>query len=79
MCWAFNHQNNYRNGPRAHFPFTIVMGPSSPTSAHALYGAMSCPSNVRVTVENLVPIQCDVCISGRGLMVMHPVVADVDQ
>jgi hypothetical protein len=23
MCWAFNHQNNYRNGPRAHFPFNI--------------------------------------------------------
>jgi hypothetical protein len=21
MCWAFIHQNNYRNGPRAHFPF----------------------------------------------------------
>jgi hypothetical protein len=21
MCWASNHQNNYRNGPRAHFPF----------------------------------------------------------
>jgi hypothetical protein len=22
MCWAPNHQNNYRNVPRAHFPFT---------------------------------------------------------
>jgi hypothetical protein len=22
MCWASNHQNIYRNGPRAHFPFT---------------------------------------------------------
>jgi hypothetical protein len=21
MCWASNHQNNYRNIPRAHFPF----------------------------------------------------------
>jgi hypothetical protein len=21
LCWASNHQNNYRNGPRAHFPF----------------------------------------------------------
>jgi hypothetical protein len=21
MYWAFNHQNNYRNGPRAYFPF----------------------------------------------------------
>jgi hypothetical protein len=23
MCWASNHQNIYRNGPRAHFPFNI--------------------------------------------------------
>jgi hypothetical protein len=22
MCWPSNHQNIYRNGPRAHFPFT---------------------------------------------------------
>jgi hypothetical protein len=22
MCWASNHQNTYRNCPRAHFPFT---------------------------------------------------------
>jgi hypothetical protein len=21
MCWAYNHQNIYGNGPRAHFPF----------------------------------------------------------
>jgi hypothetical protein len=21
MCWTSNHQNTYRNGPRAHFPF----------------------------------------------------------
>jgi hypothetical protein len=25
MCWAFNHQNNYRNGPRAHFPFNLPL------------------------------------------------------
>jgi hypothetical protein len=24
MCWASNHQNNSRNGPRAHFPFRAV-------------------------------------------------------
>jgi hypothetical protein len=24
MCWASNHQNIYRNGPRAHFPFSAV-------------------------------------------------------
>jgi hypothetical protein len=23
MCWASNHQNTYRNGPRAHFPFNL--------------------------------------------------------
>jgi hypothetical protein len=23
MCWTSNHQNNYRNGPRAHFPFNL--------------------------------------------------------
>jgi hypothetical protein len=22
MCWTSNHQNNNRNGPRAHFPFS---------------------------------------------------------
>jgi hypothetical protein len=27
MCWAFNHQNIYRNGPRAHFPFIISKRP----------------------------------------------------
>jgi hypothetical protein len=21
MCWTSNHQNTYRNGPSAHFPF----------------------------------------------------------
>jgi hypothetical protein len=26
MCWASNHQNKYRNGPRAHFPFTKTLG-----------------------------------------------------
>jgi hypothetical protein len=25
MCWAFNHQNIYRNGPRAHFPFNLPL------------------------------------------------------
>jgi hypothetical protein len=25
MCWAFNHQNNSRNGPRAHFPFNLPL------------------------------------------------------
>jgi hypothetical protein len=23
MCWAFNHQNTYRNCPRAHTPFNL--------------------------------------------------------
>jgi hypothetical protein len=23
MCWTSNHQNTYRNGPMAHFPFNI--------------------------------------------------------
>jgi hypothetical protein len=26
LCWASNHQNIYRNGPRAHFPFNNVDG-----------------------------------------------------
>jgi hypothetical protein len=29
MCWTSNHQNTYRNGPRAHFPFktsTLYIG-----------------------------------------------------
>jgi hypothetical protein len=25
MCWAFDHQNNYRNGPKAHFPFNLPL------------------------------------------------------
>ena len=25
MCWASNHQNTYRNGPRAHFTFKAPM------------------------------------------------------
>jgi hypothetical protein len=25
MCWTSNHQNTYRNGPRAHFPFRYVL------------------------------------------------------
>jgi hypothetical protein len=25
MCWASNHQNIYRNGPRAHFPFHLPL------------------------------------------------------
>jgi hypothetical protein len=25
MCWASNHQNNYRNGPSAHFPFNLPL------------------------------------------------------
>jgi hypothetical protein len=24
LCWTLNHQNNYRNGPRAHFPFKTL-------------------------------------------------------
>jgi hypothetical protein len=25
MCWASNHENNNRNGPRAHFPFNLPL------------------------------------------------------
>ena len=25
MCWTFNHQNTYRDGPRAHFPFNLPL------------------------------------------------------
>jgi hypothetical protein len=25
MCWASNHQNIYRNGPRAHFSFNLPL------------------------------------------------------
>jgi hypothetical protein len=25
MCWASNHKNTYRNGPRAHFPFNLPL------------------------------------------------------
>jgi hypothetical protein len=25
MCWTSNHQNTYRNGPRAYFPFTLCV------------------------------------------------------
>jgi hypothetical protein len=25
MCWASNHQNNYRNVQRAHFPFNLPL------------------------------------------------------
>jgi hypothetical protein len=25
MCWASNHPNNYRNVPRAHFPFNLPL------------------------------------------------------
>jgi hypothetical protein len=25
MCWAFNHQNTYRNSPRAYFPFNLPL------------------------------------------------------
>jgi hypothetical protein len=25
MCWAYNHQNTYRNCPRAHFPFNLPL------------------------------------------------------
>jgi hypothetical protein len=25
MCWASNHQNTYRNGLRAHFPFNLSL------------------------------------------------------
>jgi hypothetical protein len=32
MCWASNHQNNYRNGLRAHFPFRYQEACKLPTS-----------------------------------------------
>jgi hypothetical protein len=25
MCWSSNHQNTYRNGPMAHFPFNLPL------------------------------------------------------
>jgi hypothetical protein len=25
MCWTSNHQNTYRNSPRAHFPFNLSL------------------------------------------------------
>jgi hypothetical protein len=32
MCWTSNHQNNYRNGPRAHFPFRYPEPHKVPTN-----------------------------------------------
>jgi hypothetical protein len=28
MCWASNHQNTYKNCPRAHFPFKPTLHPT---------------------------------------------------
>jgi hypothetical protein len=25
LCWSSNHQNIYRNGPKAHFPFNLPL------------------------------------------------------
>jgi hypothetical protein len=25
MCWTSNHQNTYKNGPRAHLPFNLPL------------------------------------------------------
>jgi hypothetical protein len=25
LCWASNHQNNCKNGPKAHFPFNLLL------------------------------------------------------
>jgi hypothetical protein len=46
MCWAFNHQNIYRNGPRAHFPFNydhVVSHVSHDAafSSHAMFASSS--------------------------------------
>jgi hypothetical protein len=30
MCWTSNHQNTYRNGPRAHFPFSYFVSAYEP-------------------------------------------------
>jgi hypothetical protein len=48
MCWTFNHQNTYRNGPRAHFPFndqtTTQHGPLGPTPQARHTGLLTVPS-----------------------------------
>jgi hypothetical protein len=38
LCWAFNHKNIYRNGPRAHFPFRIKVSSSRIKAYKALFG-----------------------------------------
>jgi hypothetical protein len=59
----------------------VVMSPSSPVSVRRRtlrYGALFRPSDVRVTIETPVPIQCAVRLFGRGLMVTRPIITDVD-
>jgi hypothetical protein len=53
MCWASNHQNTYRNCPRAHFPFTISARPWSarpwrpaPPHVHAPSPCLSFPHSI---------------------------------
>jgi hypothetical protein len=38
MCWTPNHQNTYRNGPRAHFhfsPFLVIYGNTSKSNTRS--------------------------------------------
>jgi ABC-type uncharacterized transport system permease subunit len=37
LCWTSNHQNTYRNGPRAHFPFTKAIHNIDEAEAHQQY------------------------------------------
>jgi F0F1-type ATP synthase gamma subunit len=39
MCWVSNHQNNYRNSPRAHFPFKVALVVL--TGERGLYGSFN--------------------------------------
>jgi hypothetical protein len=45
MCWAFNHQNNYRNGPRAHFPFSMSWLRKAKAVIHCAKGTVELTSS----------------------------------
>jgi hypothetical protein len=57
-----------------HWPFVTCQR----VHAYARYGTLSRPSDVRVTVETLVPIRRVLRMSRRGLMVTRPIVTDMD-
>jgi uncharacterized membrane protein len=69
MCWASNHQNIYRKGPRAHFPFKNLTSQRT-SNLNKEKGKVPMASNSKITMPIFMIRELLVLLIMIGVIIM---------